>query len=141
MRKSATVWAMESLLRGDVGEVWGDEGSPVALPSVLIRSAGGRYETPLPVTAATVRASTSWGWTMFKRILVALDSSPEGEAILSEVERIASPSTEFVLLHILPVATPAVGAPPTEILVREDRARGYLEAIVRRLARPRTIAS
>ena len=75
---------------------------------------------------------------MFKRILVALDSSPEGEAILSEVERIASPSTEFVLLHILPVATPAVGAPPTEILVREDRARGYLEAIVRRLARPRT---
>lgn len=72
---------------------------------------------------------------MFKRILVPLDASAEGEAVLSQALRIASTSTEIVLLHVLPAATPAVGAPPTETLVHEERAREYLEEVAGRLDR------
>jgi len=75
---------------------------------------------------------------MFRRILVPLDTFAEGEASLPQTLRIASPSTRLILLHVLPALTPAVGAPPTETLVHEERAQEYLDQVAARLKRPGT---
>ena len=38
---------------------------------------------------------------MIKRILVSLDGSPESEAILGEIDRVAAPRGAIDLLHVI----------------------------------------
>ena len=48
---------------------------------------------------------------MRERVLVPLDGSPEGEAVLAEVWRLA-PGSEITLVHVIPRSSIPVGAAP-----------------------------
>jgi len=63
---------------------------------------------------------------MFERILVSLDGSPESEAVLEEVERVASPRTAVDLLYVLERSGPGPRGP--------EAARAYLERARGRLS-------
>jgi nucleotide-binding universal stress UspA family protein len=65
---------------------------------------------------------------MKKSILVPLDGSDEAEAILSQVQRIASPRDAVHFLHVVcPIHAP-VGFEPTQLLGLEEQSSSYLSA-------------
>jgi len=67
---------------------------------------------------------------MFNRILVPLDGSDVAEAILSEVEELASRiSAEVILLEVLP----ETGVLPTTAHQEYNKAKQYLDDIVQKL--------
>ena len=49
---------------------------------------------------------------MFKRILVPLDMTAEGQSILPEMKRLAAPDAKIWLLHVVPSVTPPPGIYP-----------------------------
>jgi nucleotide-binding universal stress UspA family protein len=67
-----------------------------------------------------------------RRILVALDGSPEGEQVLSEVERVGSGQDSIDLLHVLPKTEREV---PNLGLTVEDVAEEYLQRVAERLSK------
>ncbi len=69
---------------------------------------------------------------MFKRILVPLDGSPAGEAILDHARNYAAPKAEIFLLHVLPNVTPPVGSPSAQLLALPEQAEAYLDTLADR---------
>jgi len=63
---------------------------------------------------------------MKKSILVPLDGSDEAEAILSQVQRIASLQDEVHLLHLVPALHAPVGMEPTHVLALNEQAGRFL---------------
>lgn len=63
-----------------------------------------------------------------RRILIALDGSPEGEQILQEVARVGSADTALDLIHVLPASSRGV---PDLGLDAEDVAAEYLDRVAR----------
>lgn len=70
---------------------------------------------------------------MMQSILVALDGSPEGEAILKELNRFISSSSILHLLHVLPEPTPPVGGVLLGLLKIADEAEDYLSKAASRI--------
>jgi nucleotide-binding universal stress UspA family protein len=66
---------------------------------------------------------------MFRRILIPLDGSDGGEAILGEVPRVSAPDAEVFLLHVVPPMPLPAGPIPGEVLKLPDRALAYLERV------------
>jgi nucleotide-binding universal stress UspA family protein len=64
---------------------------------------------------------------MTKQILVPLDGSKEAEAILSEVQRVATVRDSIHLLHVLPSVPAPVGLDPTHLLALQDQSDAYLD--------------
>ena len=67
-----------------------------------------------------------------RRILVALDGSPESEQVLDEVERVGGGHESIDLLHVLPTASQEV---PNLGLNVEDVAQEYLRKVAARLTK------
>jgi nucleotide-binding universal stress UspA family protein len=65
---------------------------------------------------------------MTKQILVPLDGSKEAEAILSEVQRVATVWDNVHLLHLLPPLPTPVGLDPTHMITLQNQAEAYLDA-------------
>jgi nucleotide-binding universal stress UspA family protein len=80
------------------------------------------------------------GGTMFKRILVPLDGSPEGEAVLPEALRLSSTAGEIFLLHAAPAVPPPSDAPVRQMLEVPERALAYLDSVRERLTGRRATA-
>jgi nucleotide-binding universal stress UspA family protein len=64
---------------------------------------------------------------MMKQILVPLDGSKAAEAILIDVQRIASVRDSVHLLHLLPALPAPVGLEPTHVLAMQEQGYSYLE--------------
>jgi nucleotide-binding universal stress UspA family protein len=64
---------------------------------------------------------------MTKQILVPLDGSKEAEAILPEVQRVATVRDHIHLLHLLPAVPAPVGLDPTHVVALHDQAAAYLD--------------
>jgi nucleotide-binding universal stress UspA family protein len=75
---------------------------------------------------------------MFERLLIPLDGSPEGEAVLSEVPRVAATGAEVYLLHVIPNVTPPVGSPTVGLFTLPEHAEQYLDGLAVRLSNVRT---
>jgi nucleotide-binding universal stress UspA family protein len=73
-----------------------------------------------------------------RRILVPLDGSPEGEAILPQIPRIADTNTEIFLFHALPESDPPSGGVAPGLLALPDQAERYLDAARARIHRGTT---
>src|SRR5436190_16622036 len=73
-----------------------------------------------------------------KKILVALDGSAEGEAILHPLKEILAPGAQVVLIHVIPVPPPSSGPLVEDLLRAEEEAERYLEKIQSRLPRVRS---
>ena len=67
------------------------------------------------------------------RILVALDGSPESEAALSEVERMAVGGTSVHFLHVVPMLPLSVDATSAGVMAGHDHALSYLGGLRERL--------
>lgn len=71
---------------------------------------------------------------MFRRVLVPLDGSVEGEDILPEALRVSTPDAELFLLHVTPVLPPPQTS-VSDVLSLPEKAFAYLEAVRKRLRR------
>jgi len=68
-----------------------------------------------------------------RRILVALDGSPEGETILEHLDGILSDRTVLLLIHVLPAPVPSSTLEIPGLLRLQEDAEAYLEAVRERL--------
>jgi nucleotide-binding universal stress UspA family protein len=73
-----------------------------------------------------------------RRILVALDGSPEGETILQHLEGILPPRALVLLIHVLPAPPPSSDQDVPGLLHLQQDAEEYLEAVRERLPHVRT---
>ena len=64
---------------------------------------------------------------MMKQILVPLDGSKDAEAILAEVQRVATVWDNVHLLHVIPTVPTPVGLDPTQGIALHDQAAAYLD--------------
>src|SRR5436190_835072 len=71
--------------------------------------------------------------TMTCRILVALDGSPESEAALSEIERMAVGGTSVHFLRVVPMLPLRVDATSAGVMAGHDQALSYLGGLRERL--------
>jgi nucleotide-binding universal stress UspA family protein len=72
-----------------------------------------------------------------RRILVALDGSPEGEAILGQLRELLAPRSLVLLLHVIPTPTPSTGEQLADLLHVEEDAEEYLAGVAERLPQAR----
>lgn len=73
-----------------------------------------------------------------KKILVALDGSAEGEAILHPLKEILAPGAHLILIHVIPVPPPSSGPLVEDLLRAEEESEQYLEKIQSRFPRIRS---
>jgi len=72
-----------------------------------------------------------------RRILVALDGSPEGETILDHLGELLAPRSVVLLMHVIPTPTPSTGDQLADLLRVEEDAERYLEGVVERIPQAR----
>src|SRR5690348_9052411 len=73
-----------------------------------------------------------------RRILVALDGSPEGAAILDHLRELLAPRSIVLLMHVIPTPTPSTGDQLSDLLRVEEEAEEYLEGMAERLPQARS---
>jgi nucleotide-binding universal stress UspA family protein len=72
-----------------------------------------------------------------RRILVALDGSPEGEAILDPLRELLAPRSIVLLVHVIPTPPPSSSGEMAGLLRLEEDAEAYLEGAAARLPQAR----
>jgi nucleotide-binding universal stress UspA family protein len=84
-------------------------------------------------TAPPARASRG-----LRRVLVALDGSPEGETVLEHLEGILAPRALVLLIHVLPAPVPSSTREVAGLLNLQEDAEQYLEDVRERLHQARS---
>src|ERR1700752_2872676 len=73
-----------------------------------------------------------------RRVLVALDGSPESETILDHVKKVVPPRSLLILLHVVPAPALSSDRDLQGVLHIEEDAERYLEKMQARLSPFRT---
>ncbi|MBI2930335.1 MAG: universal stress protein [Planctomycetes bacterium] len=73
------------------------------------------------------------GAAMFGRILVPLDTRPESEIVLAEVQRVAPRKAEVFLVHVIPQVSLSAGSELSSVLALPEQAERYLARTARKL--------
>jgi nucleotide-binding universal stress UspA family protein len=64
-----------------------------------------------------------------RKILIGLDRSPEGEAVLEAVRPVLDPSASLLLIHVVPDPAPTAGRQIEGVLRLEEEAEQYLQNV------------
>ena len=86
---------------------------------------------PISYQVALKREPPLWGGSLYNKILVPLDKSPEAEGVLPMAQELLSPEGEGILLHVIPRFNSSQsdnepGSVPSREQVRRNKAIGYL---------------
>ncbi len=73
-----------------------------------------------------------------RRVLVALDGSPEGETVLDHLEGILAPRALVLLIHVLPAPPPSSTREVAGLLNLQEDAEQYLEGVRERFHHARS---